>query len=37
MEDLSNAKVTVIAAIYGIGTEIASSVNKWFHSSANQG
>ena len=37
VEDLSHAKVTDITAIYGIGTEIASSVNQWFQSSANQG
>ncbi len=36
VEQLVNAKVTDIAAIYGIGTEIAESVYQWFQSSANQ-
>ncbi|MDJ0673964.1 MAG: NAD-dependent DNA ligase LigA [Calothrix sp. MO_167.B42] len=37
VEQLANAKVTDIAAIYGIGTEIAASVHQWFQSNANQG
>ncbi|MDJ0796695.1 MAG: NAD-dependent DNA ligase LigA [Calothrix sp. MO_167.B12] len=36
VEQLANAKVTDIVAIYGIGTEIAESAYQWFQSSANQ-
>ena len=36
VEQLAQAKVTDIEAIYGIGIEIAESVHQWFHVSANQ-
>ncbi len=36
VEKLAAAKVTDIEAIYGIGAEIAESINKWFRIEANQ-
>ena len=36
VEELMGAKVTDIEAIYGIGVEIAESVNQWFRIGANQ-
>ena len=36
VEKLSQAKVTDIEGIYGIGIEIAESVHQWFQVSANQ-